>query len=124
MVTALFADLAGFTSMSEDLDVEEVRRTLAVYYHLVRRELALFGGTVEKFIGDAVVGIFGTPVSHEDDAERAVRAALAIQEALRERRRSDTRFTVRVRVGVNTGEALVALHATRRPAKGWRWAMF
>ena len=111
LVTALFADLAGFTSMSEDLDVEDVRRTLVVYYHLVRRELALFGGTVEKFIGDAVVGIFGTPVSHEDDAERAVRAGLAIQDALRERRQSDPGFTARVRVGVNTGEALVALHA-------------
>src|SRR6476619_5649056 len=111
LVSAVFADMVGFTSMGEDLDIEDLGRTLAVYHGLARRELALFGGTVEKFIGDAVVGIFGTPVSHEDDAERAVRAALAIQEALRERRRSDTRFTVRVRVGVNTGEALVALHA-------------
>jgi len=111
IVTALFSDLVGFTTMSEELDVEDVGRTLSVYHDLVRRELERFGGTVEKFIGDAVVAIFGAPVSHEDDAERAVRAGLAIQQAVRERRENDPGFTVRVRVGVSTGEALVALHA-------------
>ena len=85
-MSTLFADLVGFTSMGEELDIEDVGRTLAVYHGLARRELERFGGTVEKFIGDAVVGIFGAPASHEDDAERAVRAALAIQEAARTRR--------------------------------------
>jgi class 3 adenylate cyclase/tetratricopeptide (TPR) repeat protein len=118
IVTALFADLEGFTSMSEGLDVEDVGRTLAGYHALVRRELERFGGTVEKFIGDAVVGIFGAPASHEDDAERAVRAGLAIQEAARMRRQRDPGFTVRLRVGVNTGEALVALHANPQAGEG------
>jgi len=111
IVSVLFADLVGFTSVSEDLDVEDVGRTLAVYHGIARRELERFGGTVEKYIGDAIVAIFGAPVAREDDAERAVRAGLAIQEAARERRQNDSGFAVHVRVGVNTGEALVALHA-------------
>jgi class 3 adenylate cyclase/tetratricopeptide (TPR) repeat protein len=118
IVSTVFADLVGFTSMSEGLDVEDVGRTLAVYHGLARRELERFGGTVEKFIGDAVVGIFGAPASHEDDAERAVRAALALQEAARMRREDDSGFTVHVRVGVNTGEALIALHANAQAGEG------
>ena len=110
-MTALFADLVGFTSMSEELDVEDVGRTLAVYHDVVRRELERFGGTVEKFIGDAVVAIFGAPVSHEDDAERAVRAGSQSRRRCGSGVRVTPGFTVRVRVGVSTGEALVALHA-------------
>ncbi len=117
-MSTVFADLVGFTRMGEELDIEDVGRTLAVYHGLARRELERFGGTVEKFIGDAVVGIFGAPASHEDDAERAVRAALAIQEAARTRRADDPGFTVHVRVGVNTGEALVALHASAHAGEG------
>src|ERR1043165_2656741 len=105
IVSTVFADLVGFTSMSEGLDVEDVGRTLAVYHGLARRELERFGGTVEKFIGDAVVGIFGAPASHEDDAERAVRAAIAIRDWAAEEQ-------VDLRVGVNTGEALVTLDAS------------
>src|SRR6478736_6405558 len=82
VVTVLFADLVGFTSRSERMDVEDVRGTLAPYHALLREQLERFGGTVEKFIGDAVVAIFGAPVAHEDDPERAVRAALAIRAAI------------------------------------------
>src|SRR5688572_16457658 len=110
VVTVLFADLVGFTSRSEQLDPEDVRALLAPYWERLRFELESFGGTVEKFIGDAVVALFGAPVAHEDDPERAVRAALAIREWVAEE--SD----LHVRIGVNTGEALVSLSA--HPAQG------
>src|SRR3990172_1182888 len=77
VVSVLFADLVGFTSRAERLDPEDVRATLSPYYLRLRQELERFGGTVEKFIGDAVMALFGAPVAHEDDPERAVRAALA-----------------------------------------------
>jgi class 3 adenylate cyclase len=70
VVSVLFADLVGFTSRSEQLDVEDVRGTLAPFHARVRQVLESFGGTVEKFIGDAVMAVFGAPVAHEDDAER------------------------------------------------------
>src|SRR5439155_16302810 len=79
VVTVLFADLVGFTSRSERMDVEDVRGTLAPYHALLREQLEHYGGTVEKFIGDAVMALFGAPVAHEDDPERAVRAALSIR---------------------------------------------
>ena len=110
VVTVLFADLVGFTSRSEQLDPEDVRAMLAPYWLRLRSELERFGGTVEKFIGDAVVALFGAPVAHEDDPERAVRAALAIRDWIAEE--SD----LHVRIGVNTGEALVSLGAL--PAEG------
>ena len=110
IVTVLFADLVGFTSRAERLDPEAVRAFLASYHARLRTELERFGGTVEKFIGDAVMAIFGAPVAREDDAERAVRAALAIRDWVR----ADEEL--QVRVGVNTGEALVALSA--RPEAG------
>jgi len=80
VVTVLFADLVGFTARAEQLDPEDVRSVLAPYYARLRSELERFGGTVEKFIGDAVMAVFGAPVAHEDDPERAVRAALAIRD--------------------------------------------
>jgi class 3 adenylate cyclase len=116
VVTVLFADLVGFTSRSERLDVEDVRGTLQPYHALLRGELERHGGTVEKFIGDAVMALFGAPVAHEDDPERAVRAALAIQVAVARLREHDPRLDLHVRIGVNTGEALVALDAA--PASG------
>src|SRR5207244_4874061 len=79
VVSVLFAALVGFTSRSERLDVEEVRGTLAPYQARLRQVLEQFGGNVEKFIGDAVMAVFGAPVSREDDAERAVRAGLALR---------------------------------------------
>ncbi len=110
VVTVLFADLVGFTSRAERLDPEDVRAVLAPYWERLRAELERFGGTVEKFIGDAVMALFGAPVSHEDDPERAVRAALAIRDWAREE------DDLQVRIAVNTGEALVLLGA--RPAEG------
>ena len=114
MVTVLFADLVGFTSRSEQLDPEDVRAFLSPYYARLRTELERFGGTVEKFIGDAVMALFGAPVAHEDDPERAVRAALAIRDWVSSRRRD-----LQLRIAVNTGEVLVALGA--RPARGRGW---
>jgi class 3 adenylate cyclase len=78
VVTVLFCDLVGFTGRAERLDPEDVRALQATYWAAVRGELERFGGTVEKFIGDAVIALFGAPVAHEDDPERAVRAAFAI----------------------------------------------
>ena len=80
VVTVLFADLVGFTSRAEQLDPEDVRAVLAPYHARLRTELERHGGTVEKFIGDAVMALFGAPTAHEDDPERAVRAALAIRD--------------------------------------------
>jgi class 3 adenylate cyclase/tetratricopeptide (TPR) repeat protein len=110
VVTCLFCDLVGFTTRAESMDPEDVRRLLQPYHARVRAELERFGGTVEKFIGDAVMAVFGAPVSHEDDPERAVRAALSIRDALAED------GELEVRIGITTGEALVALDA--RPDAG------
>ncbi len=108
VVTILFTDLVGSTARAEGLDPEDVRATLSRYYAQLRAELERHGGTVEKFIGDAVMAVFGAPVAHEDDPERAVRAALAIRDTVGEE--------LQIRTAVNTGEALVALGA--RPAEG------
>src|SRR5436305_5913257 len=110
VVTVLFADLVGFTSRSERLDPEDVRAVLAPYWQRLRSELERFGGTVEKFIGDAVMALFGAPLAREDDPERAVRAALAIRDWAREEE------GLQVRIAVTTGEALVLLGA--RPGEG------
>jgi class 3 adenylate cyclase/tetratricopeptide (TPR) repeat protein len=111
VVTVLFADLVGFTSRAERLDPEDVRALLDPYWRHLREELEHFGGTVEKFIGDAVMALFGAPVAHEDDGERAVRAALAIRDWVRE-----TGEQLQVRIAVNTGEALVRIGT--RPSEG------
>jgi class 3 adenylate cyclase/tetratricopeptide (TPR) repeat protein len=112
VVTVLFADLVGFTSRAEQMDPEDVRAVLAPYYARLRTELERFGGTVEKFIGDAVMSLFGAPAAHEDDPERAVRAALAIRDWAREEGR------IQVRIGINTGEALVVLGARAGQGEG------
>jgi class 3 adenylate cyclase/tetratricopeptide (TPR) repeat protein len=110
VVTVLFADVVGFTARAERLDPEEVRALQAPYWERIRADLERFGGTVEKFIGDAVMALFGAPTAHEDDPERATRAALAIRDWAREEGGLD------VRIGITTGEALVALDA--RPDAG------
>ena len=116
VVTVLFADLVGFTGRAEQLDPEDVRRMLAPYHGRVKTELEGYGGTVEKFIGDAVVALFGAPLAHEDDPERAVRAAVAARDALAELNAADPTLGLHVRIGVTTGEAMIAL--TARPKEG------
>ena len=109
-VTVVFVDLVGFTARAERLDPEDVRGVLSPYHARVRAELERHGGSVEKFIGDAVMAVFGAPAAHEDDAERAVRAALAVRDWIAEQP------DLQVRIAVNTGEALVSVGA--RPAEG------
>jgi class 3 adenylate cyclase/tetratricopeptide (TPR) repeat protein len=116
VITVLFADLVGFTSRSEQLDPEDVRATLTPYFARLREELERRGGTVEKFIGDAVMAVFGAPAAHEDDPERTVRAALAIRDAMAEMNEQDPEIDLHVRIGVNTGEALISLGV--RPLQG------
>ena len=116
VVTVLFCDLVGFTTRAEQLDPEDVRRVLSPFYARLRTELERFGGTVEKFIGDAVMALFGAPVAHEDDPERAVRAALAIREAVAGLNEETPGLELKVRIAVNTGEAMVSLGA--RPSEG------
>ncbi len=110
VVSVLFADLVGFTANAERMDPEDVRALLGPFHARLRAEIERFGGTVEKFIGDAVMALFGAPVAHEDDPERAVRAALAIRDWVTQE------TDLHVRIAVTTGEALVALRA--RPAEG------
>src|SRR3954471_5176516 len=112
IVTVIFVDLVGFTSRAQRPDPEDVRALLTPYHQRVRREIESFGGVVEKFIGDAVMGVFGAPVAHGDDAERAVRAALAIRDIAGELGDGG----LDIRIAVNTGEAVVSLGA--RPARG------
>jgi class 3 adenylate cyclase/tetratricopeptide (TPR) repeat protein len=113
-VSVLFVDLVGFTATSDHVDPEDVRAVLRPYHTRLKEEISRFGGTVEKFIGDAVMAVFGAPVAHEDDAERAVRAGFRILEAIDELR--DGGLELSVRAAVNTGEALVVLSA--RPDQG------
>lgn len=116
MVTILFCDLADFTSASEQVDPEDVRARIRPYHSMLRKQIERYGGTVEKFIGDAVMAVFGAPVVHEDDAERAVRAGLRISEAIEELNQETPELELRFRIGINTGEAVVALGA--RPEQG------
>jgi class 3 adenylate cyclase len=115
-VTVLFCDLVGFTAASDQADPEDVRARIRPYHFRLRKEVEGFGGTVEKFIGDAVMAVFGAPAAHEDDPERAVRAGLQILEAIADLNAADPGLGLAVRVGVETGEAVVALDA--RPEMG------
>ncbi len=116
IVTAVFVDLVGSTARAEQLDPEDVRSLLRRYHDTLRRALEGYGGTVEKFIGDAVVAVYGAPTAHEDDPERAVRAALAARDAIADLNDRDETLDLHVRVGVATGEALVSVDA--RPEAG------
>ncbi len=111
LVSVLFADLVGFTTLSEARDAEEVRELLTRYFETCRRLIARYGGTVEKFIGDAVMAVWGTPVAQEDDAERAVRVALDLVAAVSALGQEAGLPDLRARAGVLTGEAAVTIGA-------------
>jgi class 3 adenylate cyclase/tetratricopeptide (TPR) repeat protein len=115
LVTVLFADVSGSTHLAETLDAEVVRDVMAAYFAVARQEIEARGGTVEKFIGDAVMAVFGVPTSHEDDPSRALHAALGIRRRLSElnaARRPEDGPQLEVRIGVNSGE-VVSTGATR-----------
>ena len=115
VVSVLFCDLVGFTAASEGADPEDVQARLSPYHARMRAEIERFGGTVEKFIGDAVMAVFGAPAVHEDDPERAVRAGLALLDAVAELNEEE-QLGLAVRIGVNTGSAVVTTSA--RPELG------
>ena len=112
IVSVLFCDLVGFTPLSEKLDPEEVREVQDDYFALMSAEIARFEGTVEKYAGDAVLAIFGAPIAHEDDAERAIRCALAMHDALvplAEETLATRGVNLALRIGVNSGEVVSGL---------------
>jgi class 3 adenylate cyclase/tetratricopeptide (TPR) repeat protein len=106
IVTMLFGDLVGFTGLSENRDPEQVKNIVDRCFERLAQDIASYGGKVDKIVGDAVVALFGAPIAHEDDAERAVRAALQMQRSLCEEAES-IGADLRMRIGVNTGEVLV-----------------
>jgi len=117
VVTVLFADLAGSTALGERLDPEDVRELQGELFELINAEVERFGGTTEKFAGDAVLAVFGIPQAHEDDPERAVRAALAVRESFvsfTDRVQGRHGADVGLRIGVNTGEVVAGREAAAR----------
>ena len=116
VITAIFVDLVGSTARSEQLDPEDVKALVAPYHASVRSELERHGGTFEKFSGDAVLALFGSPKAHEDDPQRAIRAAFSVRKAIVELNAEDEWLDLHIRIGIHTGEALVMLGA--RPSEG------
>lgn len=113
VITALFCDVVGSTELGERLDPEDIDRLLSTYHRLARRRIEANGGVVEKFIGDAVVGVFGAPSVHEDDPARAIRSALSIVREL-----ETSRLDLEVRIGIQTGEAVVRVGDERTAEEG------
>ncbi len=114
VVTILFADLSGSTPLGERLDPEDLRGILASYFNELARQIRRYEGTIDKYIGDAVMAVFGAPISHEDDAERAINAALAMRRSIAQlnddlSRRHGVRLALRI--GINTGEVVAGLLA-------------
>src|SRR5262249_35018593 len=108
VVTILFADIVGFTARSDAADPEDVKAFLRPYHARLKEEIERKGGTVDKFIGDGVLAVFGAPRAHEDDPERAVLAALAITQAIEELNEGDASLRLSARMGINTGEVVVS----------------
>jgi class 3 adenylate cyclase/tetratricopeptide (TPR) repeat protein len=109
LVTVLFCDLVGFTARSDEADPEDVGALLRPYHPRLRAEIQRLGGTLDKFLGDGVMAVFGAPVAHEDDPERAVRCALGILGAIQQLNDADPELDLAVRIGITTGEALVTV---------------
>jgi class 3 adenylate cyclase/tetratricopeptide (TPR) repeat protein len=119
--TLVFVDLVGSTALAESLDPEDVLGLLELYYGRLRKELESCGGTVEKYIGDAIVTHFGVPVAHEDDPERAVRAALLILDTVAALNSEDPIRQIQVRIGIATGEVIVTHGNKAEEGKGIAW---
>lgn len=118
VVTALFADIVGFTGLAERRDPEQVKRLIDRAFERLAKDIVNHGGMVDKVLGDGIIALFGAPVAHEDDAERAVRAALSMQQTMDELS-SELDPPLALRIGVNTGEVLVGTN----PAGGDYTAM-
>jgi predicted ATPase/class 3 adenylate cyclase len=119
IVTIMFADITGSTPLADRLDPEDMRAILTGYFNLMTEQIRKHGGTVEKYIGDAVMAVFGAPIAHEDDPDRAIRAALDMQTALasfnEQRLAQDTQATrLQMRIGVNTGEVAIPSNQTHQ----------
>jgi class 3 adenylate cyclase/tetratricopeptide (TPR) repeat protein len=115
LVSVLFVDLVGFTARADHADPEDVREMLQLYHGAARQRIERYGGVLEKFIGDAVMAVFGAPTAHGDDAERAVRAGLGVLEGIEELNREHG-LALAARAAVNTGEAVVSLSGTNADA--------
>ena len=111
-MSVLFVDLVGFTARSDRADPEDVRDALQLYHAEAKQRIEQYGGVLEKFIGDAVMAVFGAPVAHGDDAERAVRAGLRVLEGIEELNRAHG-LDLAARAAVNTGEAVVTVDGAR-----------
>jgi DNA-binding SARP family transcriptional activator/class 3 adenylate cyclase/tetratricopeptide (TPR) repeat protein len=118
LVTVLFVDLVDFSGIAERLDPEDLKRIVAPYLDHARSEIERFGGHLEKYIGDAVMALFGAPVAYGDDPERALRAAFAIRDLVARLNAGKPELELNVRIGVNTGEALVDLAADMAAGRG------
>src|SRR5438309_6270026 len=114
VVTILFADLSGSTPLAEKLDPEDLRGILSSYFNALARQIRRYEGTIDKYIGDAVMAVFGAPISHEDDAERAINAALAMRRSIAHLNDDLLRLhgvRLSLRIGINTGEVVAGLLA-------------
>jgi class 3 adenylate cyclase/tetratricopeptide (TPR) repeat protein len=109
LVTIVFAELVGFRKATGEFDPEDLKRVLEPYHARVSRTVANHGGTVDKFMSATVLCVFGAPIAHEDDPERGIRAALRLREAVTELDDAEPNLALAVRIGVNTGEAVVAM---------------
>jgi Adenylate cyclase, family 3 (some proteins contain HAMP domain) len=121
IVSVLFVDLVGFTARSDQADPEDIRDLLQLYHSLVREQAERFGGTVEKFIGDAIMAVFGAPLAHTDDPERAVRAGLGALQAMEDLNRQRPGLGLIARAAVNTGEAVVAIGSGYERGEACPW---